>query len=209
MKKLLGAAAAALFAATPAFAASTLIDFETATSFASINEYYNGGADSAGAIGPSLGVSFGGDALALQNDPLGPYFSNAPSPLGVMAPVGSNATLNFAAGFTGEISFYYSSSDVVANAVQVWSGANGSGSLLASFDLAANAQAGGCSDSAFCHFDALSTTFAGTAHSVTFGNASNFAAFDNVSVTAVPEPSTMLLMALGLGGLMLVQRRRG
>src|SRR5437879_3739953 len=81
MKKLLCAAAAALFAASPAFAAGTLIDFEGATSFASINAYYDGGADSAGAIGPSLGVSFGGDALALQNDPLGPYFSNAPSPL--------------------------------------------------------------------------------------------------------------------------------
>ena len=207
MKKLLGAAAAALFAATPAFAASTLIDFETATSFASINEYYNGGADSAGAIGPSLGVSFGGDALALQNDPLGPYFSNAPSPLGVMAPVGADATMNVEAGFLG-VSFFYASSDAVSGGVQAWSGLNGTGTLLGSFDLAANAQAG-CSDSAFCHFDQLGAAFNGTAHSLTFGNAANFAAFDNVAVTAVPEPSTMLLMALGLTGLMLVQRRRG
>ena len=204
--KWLPTAALAMFAAAPAFAADTLLDFETVTSFASISEYYNGGTDSAGSAGPALGVSFSADALGLANDAAGPYFSNAPSPVGVMAPVGPDATMSVAAGFLG-VSFYYASSAAVADAVQVWSGIDGSGTLLASFNLGANAQDGGCSDSAYCHFDLLSNTFAGTAHSMTFGNAAG-AAFDNVSIMAVPEPASALLMALGMGCLALVVRRR-
>jgi autotransporter-associated beta strand protein len=48
----------------------------------------------------------------------------------------------------------------------------------------------------------------GTAKSITFGNAANMAAFDNISITAVPEPTTVLLMSLGLATLAL-RRRRG
>jgi hypothetical protein len=207
MKTLLGAAAAALFAATPAFAADTLIDFEGVTSFASINTFYNGGTDSAGASGPALGVTFGGDALGLQNDVLGPYFSNAPSPIGVMAPVGADATLNDAAGFI-TVSFSYSASADVLGGVQAWSGLNGTGTLLASFDLVNNATAG-CGDSAYCHFDLATSALSGTAHSLTFGNAANAAAFDNVTLSPVPEPSSVALMVTGLAGLMLSRRRRG
>ncbi len=201
--KWLSTAALAMFAAAPAFAANTVLDFETVTSFASISEYYNGGTDSAGSFGPALG----GPALGLANDAAGPYFSNAPSPVGVMAPVGPDSTMSVAAGFLG-VSFYYSSSAAVSSAVPVWSGIDGHGTLLATFDLASNAQSGGCSDSAYCHFDLLSNTFAGTAHSMTFGNAVGAAAFDNVSITAVPEPASALLMALGMGCLALVARRR-
>jgi hypothetical protein len=202
--KMIYAATLALFAATPAFAADTLIDFETVTSFASIGEYYNGGADSAGAIGPALGVSFTGDALALAND-FETYFSHAPSPLGVLAPVGADATLNVALGFTDAISFWYSSSAFVSQ-INVWSGLGGTGEILASFNLVANATHG-CSDSAYCRFDQLSSTFAGTAHSVSFGNAAGVAAFDDIRITAVPEPTTALMLSLGLAGLFLSRRR--
>ncbi|NUZ08856.1 PEP-CTERM sorting domain-containing protein [Piscinibacter koreensis] len=208
-------ALSAAFAAAPALAAPITIDFEGVTSFAPIADYYNAGRDGAGVAGPALapgqyGVSFAGDALALQNDVLGPYFSNAPSPLGVMFPAGTAATLNSVggSGFVGTLSFYYSSATAVANAVQLWSGLDGTGALLASFDLAANAQQGGCSDSSYCNFGLLSGSFAGIAHSVTFGNAAGFAAFDNVGINVVPEPATALLLALGLGGLAATRRRR-
>ena len=207
--KFIPAAAIALFTATPAFMASALtLDFETVTSFASIAEYYNGGADSSGNIGPALGISFGGDALGLKNTDPDPFFTNAPTPLGVLAPVGPASTMNVTAGLADTLGFFYSSSASVPNGVQVWSGLDGTGSVLASFDLAANAQARGCSSSAFCNFDMLSSGFTGLARSVTFGNAANAAAFDNITVTPVPEPSVVLLMSLGAAGLLAARRRR-
>ncbi len=202
-------AAIALLVAAPAFALPAItIDFEAVSSFAPIAGFYDGGADGAGQTGPALGATFGADALGLKND-FEVYFTNAPSPLGVMTPVGADATLNFAQGFAGTLSLQYASSEAVADGVQVWSGLDGSGALLASFDLAANAQAGGCRDSAYCHFSALVGGFAGTARSVSFGNAAYAAAFDDISLSPVPEPSAALLMALGLAGGLVAARQRG
>lgn len=194
-----------LGAAAPALAQSVLVNFETPTSFQSINTHYAGGTDGAGVSGVDLGVAFGGDALAVQNDVLGPYFSNAPSPIGVMAPVGPAAFMNVPVGFT-DLSFFYSSNTAVVAGVKVWSGLNGTGTVLASLDLANNAQLG-CSDTPFCRFDSLSATFSGVALSVSFGDAASVAGFDDVRITAVPEPTTLVLMALGVAGLGLVRRR--
>jgi hypothetical protein len=188
--------------------APVLLDFETPTSFASIAEYYNGGMDSAGATGPALGVSFGLDALTVRNDDgAGPYFSNAPTPVGALAPVGGDATMNVVAGFVDSISFHYSATQFVVQGVNVYAGLNATGDLLASFNLVGNAQRG-CSDTPFCRFDQLTSTFAGVAHSVTFGNAAGLAGFDNISITAVPEPETCAMMMAGLLALGFMVRRR-
>jgi PEP-CTERM motif len=186
-------------------AGQVTLDFESVTGFASINQFYAGGTDSAGAAGTNLGVSFGGDALGLVNDALGTYFENAPSPLGVMAPVGAAATLNAAFGFSG-ISFYYGSTAAVTAGVQVWSGLDGTGSLLASLDLLNNGQVGVCAAN-LCNFELLSvSTLPQLGRSVTFGNAASLAAFDNVSL--VPEPSTLALLAGALAALAWRTRRR-
>jgi hypothetical protein len=195
--KLFTLAAGSLLAASTAFAGTpTLIDFEEPASFDAIGSFYD-----------SVGVVFTDDALALQNDELGPYFSNAPSPVGVMFAAGPDATMNVEMGFTDSISFSYSSSDLVISAVNVYSGLDGTGKLLASFNLVANAQHG-CSDTAYCRFDSLSSTFSGIGKSVTFGPAANLAAFDDVAISVVPEPTTAVLMLLGVAGLLASRHRR-
>jgi hypothetical protein len=196
--KLFTLAAGSLLAVTSAFAdTSTVIDFEAPASFESIGAFYGG-----------VGVVFTPDALALQNDELGPYFSNAPSPVGVMFAAGPDATMNVEMGFKDSISFSYSSSALVISGVNVYSGLDGTGTLLASFNLVSNAQLG-CSDSPFCRFDRVSSTFGGIARSVTFGSSANFAAFDDVAISAVPEPTTAVLMILGVAGLLAARQRRG
>jgi hypothetical protein len=195
----------ALAASAPALAGVKTLDFETVGSFASIGEYYNGGADGAGNIGPALGVSFGGDALGLANDSLGPYFSNAPSPLGVMFAAGTDATMDVAGSFDG-LRFYYSSSQDVIDAVQVWSGLGATGDLLATFSLTNNAQSNGCTDSPYCHFNLLAADFTRPAYSVSFGGAANVAVFDDISL--IPEPGTAALASLALLALVGVGRTR-
>ena len=108
--------------------------------------------------------------------------------------------MNVAAGFSGLASFYYSSSS--AGVVYVWSGVDGTGTLLDAFTLTNNAQAGGCSDSPLCHWDPATVNLGSkVAKSITFGDAAGVAGFDNVSVNTVPEPESYALMVLGLAAI--------
>ncbi|MBA4176224.1 MAG: hypothetical protein C0505_06655 [Leptothrix sp. (in: Bacteria)] len=192
--------ALALCTAIPAFAATVpvTLDFETATSYTEIGTLY-----------AAQGITFTADAVGLDNnDGIGGYFSNAPSGNVGMTAFGNDATMNIAGGFEGAFGFFYSASAVITDAVQVWSGLDGTGSLLASFDLAANAQAGGCSDTPYCNFSSAGTVLSSIGRSVTFGNTAFEVVFDNVSLNAVPEPSTALLMPLALAGLLAARRRK-
>lgn len=203
--KLMAALAAGLLSAAPAFSGTVTLDFEGATSFSSIGGFYDGGTDSAGASGTNLGISFGPDALALSNDPTGPFFSNAPSPGTVMSAVGDAAAMNFGHGFVGQVSFYYSALENAS--VSLYSGLDGTGALLGTINLIANAQ-NGCADSPLCYWSLAMFDFAGIAQSIQFGGAQSVAAFDNVSVTPVPLPAAAWLMVSALGGLGMWSRRR-
>ncbi len=209
--KLISALAVGLISVAPAVSSAVILDFEGATSFESLNNFYNGGTDSAGAAGTNYGISFGGDALALANDVVSTYFTNAPSPVTAMTPVSNpdplltNASLNVASGFAGTASFYYSST--AETTVEIFSGLNGTGSSLGTFNLANNATSG-CSDSPYCHWDLLSVTFAGVAQSIKFGTAGDVAAFDNVTVAPVPLPAAGWLMLSALGGIGSFVRRK-
>jgi hypothetical protein len=203
--KLSFAAALALFAAGPAFASNVTIDFENAAaySFQPVADNYSG-----------LGATFTGDALGLVNDGLGSgangeYFTHAPSPIGVMFAAGSGAAMDGYQGarFYDFISFFYSSSEAIRDAVQVL---DDFGNVLASINLAANAT-DGCTDSAFCNWTQVTANFNGAGRVVTFGSSyvggTTLAAFDNISTNVVPEPSSVLLAGLALGAAFLTRRR--
>lgn len=194
---LIPALAAGLLATAPAFAADVVIDFDTPESHMSIGDYYNGDV-------LNYGVSFGLDALALQNVDPDPFFSNNPSPVGVMAVTDVGSTMNFAAGFTAA-SFWYSTTDFAV--VSVYSGLDGTGTRLAAFALVDNAQTNGCSDAPYCNWSYAAVAFNGIAQSITFGDAVG-AGIDNLTISAVPEPSEAVLLGLGLAGVLLRARRR-
>lgn len=200
--------AGAALAASPAIAQTFTLDFEGAAGYVNpVLEFYNGGTDSLGQTGPNLGVSFSEAAVALSNDVLGPYFSNAPSPITVMYAADATAVMNVAAGIVGNLSFQFSAGQSVANAVTVWSGLNGTGIALASTNLPANASAG-CVDTAFCNFDIGTVVFDGIGQSVSFGGGSPNVLFDDITVTAVPEPGTYAMLLAGLAAIGLLARRR-
>jgi len=199
--KLMSALAASLLSATPAFAVT--LDFQGVGDYNFVQDYYNGGTNDVGASGANYGVSFGLDALVVTNNPDFTYYSNAPS-TGVLSAVGSDAALNVATGFTGNVSFWYSSAEETS--VSVFSGLNGSGALLATFALTANAQAG-CSDTLYCNWTQTSLDLAGIGKSIQFGTAVG-AGIDNVSVSEVPVPAAAWLLLSGLGGLGVFSRRK-
>jgi len=197
-KKIL---ALALVAATsPAFASSFTVDFEKTWDYSNgdVNDYYNGGAAADSSTGGSnLGVSFV-NVSGLSNDSLTTYYSNAPTMQGV-AYAHDAAFMNVAAGVDNALSFSYSSATAVTAAVTAWTGLNGTGINLGSFDLAANS-------SAYDSWTATTFNFIGTAQSFNLTTAGlNNVAIDNIS--AVPVPAAAWLFGTGLAMFGAVRRR--
>lgn len=160
-------------------------------------------------IGASYGlVRFSDAALKLDNaDGLGPYAENLPSGSNMMfVPVGS-AVLQATSGlmFSGAVGFSYTSLSDLIGAVQVFSGTDGSGQLLASMDLVGDGLTG-CGNGLPCQWHTASLSFNGQAGSIVFTGAD--AAFDNVSVTTVPEPASIALVLGALAAAGASRRRR-
>jgi hypothetical protein len=216
--KLITTAALLLAATSPTWAAGPIplnLTFEGATGYVNaIDQFYNGGTDSVGNSGPNFGISFTDTAVGISNDAAGTYYLNAPTMGTVMYALDETATMNVTHGFVNELTFYYSNlaAAPTQNAVNIYSGLNGTGTLLASLTLFGNASFGlGCTTGiTHCRFDLTSVKFAGVAHSVNFGGNATNIAFDNIglSVTAVPEPESYLMLALGLVAVAFIKRRR-
>lgn len=228
-KNLLVAAGLAV-AMAPAMADVVSLNFEginvsyPSTNYANISNFYNGGTSSQGTTGTNYGISFGSNALAICLNTLTGECSNTSR--GGLAPGsdkgglfflnGSETYMNVAAGFTTGFSFNYVSTSF-AGAVNVYDGANGTGNILATLNLAPND--GPCAgySASFCPFSASGVSFSGTAHSIGFAGVANQIVFDDVTfgsaipgsaVPAVPEPSTYALMALGMSVIGVFVRRR-
>ena len=121
---------------------------------------------------------------------------------------GPGDLMDRAAGFTTGFSFYYSA-PVYSGAVDVYSGLDGTGTLLASLTLPTTengASVPGCYGTAYCPWVADGITFSGTAESVNFTGTANYIGFAEITLGSatpggVPEPSTWAMMALGFAGL--------
>jgi hypothetical protein len=219
-----GIAPLALMAASIASAGTIVLNFAGLNGNAEeqVQNYYNGGTGSLGSgPGTNYGISFGSDALACSGQP-GGRCNSAMIPGGPGANLlfflsGSGDIMNKASGFTTGFSFFYAS-PFYAGTVDVYSGLDGTGTLLASISLPTTANSGsGCYGTNFCPYVPIGVTFSGTAESVNFTGTANEIAFADItlgSATAgggAPEPGTWALLGAGLLALGLasgIRRRR-
>jgi hypothetical protein len=194
-------AALALLALAPALASASsfMVDFEHPWNYGSdVNGYYAGGTADDGASGANLGVSFV-NVSGLSNDASFTYYSGAPSPLGT-AYAHDNAYMNVGAGVAGNLSFFYSTPVAVTGAIKAYSGLNGTGTLLGTFDLGAN------SSEFYDTWSRVTLHFDGIAESFDLTGSANVVGFDNIS--AVPEAASTAMMLAGVGLLAGLARRR-
>ncbi|WP_262408448.1 PEPxxWA-CTERM sorting domain-containing protein [Sphingomonas sp. JC676] len=182
-------------------------------------EYYNGGTGSLGSgPGANYGISFSNNAIACSVQPGGSCNSGG-LPTGgnlLFFLTGAASTMNVAGGFNTGFSFFYSAVNNPAF-VNVYSGLNGTGTLLATLNLPVTPSMPGdpaCGGGGFCPFVPIGVSFAGTALSVDFGGSANQVAFAAITINSatpggVPEPAAwgMLIGGFGLAGAAMRTRR--
>ena len=177
--------------------------------------YYNGGLGGSGSgPGPNYGMVFGSDALAIIQDSQGGTGNFANQPSGITAIdflSGPGDMMNVPHGFQTGFSFYYSAIND-PGAVQVYSGLNDTGTLLATLNLPVTPEITPAPDGgqeAYDNWAPVGVTFSGTAESVNFTGTANQITFDNITINSnspnVPEPASIGLL---LAGIPLLMRRR-
>ena len=169
-----------------------------------------GGLQNLQAVGTTYsGVSFSSNILALRGVGLNGSGAFAPDPtqtpiIFINGVTGAPATgiINVAAGFSSGIQFFFTAG--FSETVTVWSGANGTGTILATLALSPNNLP--CTGfPSYCNWSSASLGFSGKAKSVTFtGPANGFGIADitlNSTTSAIPEPSSIYLLVTGLGAM--------
>ena len=194
-----------------AFGATEVLTFEGLGDQESINNYYNGGSGGNGTTGgPNYGISFTSDSLALISSHNGGSgsFSNNPSGDTIAFFLdGAGDTMNVADGFNTGFSFYYADQTGFTGSVNVFSGLNGTGTLLATLPLLST-------PNPYSVFVPVGVTFAGSAKSVIFSGAANRIGFDDITLgsatpgSAVPDAgSTAALLGVAVSALGFLKRK--
>jgi len=188
-----------------------VLTFEGLQNLEPILNYYDGGMGGFGSgPGPNYGITFGADSLAIIDSSSGGTGNTGNDPSGHTIAFflsGPGDVMDKASGFTTGFSFYYAA--LYAGSVDVYSGLDGTGSLLASLSLSPTSDV-------YYNWVPVGVTFAGTAESAVFSGVANYIGFDDItlgSATAGNLPDSTgagiyLLAALGLAGATWVSRKQ-
>jgi hypothetical protein len=160
----------------------TVLDFEGLQNLELVNNFYD-----------SQGVSFSPNALALIDNDAGGTgdFGGEPSGKTVLFfESGRSAVMNVANGFIRDLSFFYASPDNTGS-VDIYDGLNATGNILASIQLNQTPRNGQPDPTGYYSpFVPIGTEFWGVGRSVDFRGATGFIGFDDISLTALPTPSS-------------------
>jgi hypothetical protein len=208
-------AAVALLWVGQSHAGTVTMTFHGLQNLEPIDNYYNGGTGGFGSgPGPNYGVAFTPDSLAIISAANGGSgnFTNAPGGDTIaFFLTGAGDTMNVAAGFNTGFSFFYSS-PFYTGSVQVYSGPNGTGSLLANIVLPTTPNGSGQFGYPYSIWEPAGVSFAGTAESAVFSGVANYIGFSNITLGSatptVPEPASLTLLGLGALGLVAYRLRR-
>lgn len=171
----------------PSFADDIVLDFEGLKNLEQVKDFYNGGTGSEGSSsGKDYGVSFSAPTLAIIDADAGGSgnFANEPSPnTAIFFLNDDKVIMNVKDGFSGGLSFWYTSVDD-GGSVEVWTGENGTGKLIASIKLEplGSDPDGGDPTGAYNRWKRVSVSFDGEAHSVVFKGVANKIGFDNIAL---------------------------